>query len=118
MKLAMLAASLITTGVLTTTQLDMGTDVEKEVLEATCRYEVVCLGKALQLYRVTQGCLPAENNFEDWALGLGEGIEDTKDVDDPWGMPYVYERLSHHSFSLTSAGPDMKYETPDDIVFK
>jgi len=38
---------------------------------------------------------------------------------DPWGRPYVYECLGKHntnSFDLSSAGPDGRFETGDDIT--
>jgi hypothetical protein len=35
---------------------------------------------------------------------------------DAWGREIRYEKLSDSSFRLTSAGPDRKYGTGDDIV--
>jgi hypothetical protein len=35
---------------------------------------------------------------------------------DAWGRTIKYERLSESSFRLSSAGPDGKFDTADDIV--
>jgi len=36
-------------------------------------------------------------------------------VEDPWGNPYHYERLTDHAFRVYSAGPDGQPGTEDDI---
>lgn len=35
---------------------------------------------------------------------------------DAWGLEIVYEKISADRFRLKSAGPDRKFETPDDII--
>src|SRR5690242_18002997 len=35
---------------------------------------------------------------------------------DPWGHPYVYERLAFRKIRVSSMGPDGKKGTPDDVV--
>ena len=37
---------------------------------------------------------------------------------DRWGTPYRYEQIAEDSFSITSAGPDMRFDTMDDIEVK
>lgn len=57
---------------------------------------------------------PPSNNSPDWrGPYLKKGIPL-----DPWGTPYVYEypgRRLPDSYDLTSAGPDMRLNSEDDL---
>ena len=37
-------------------------------------------------------------------------------LEDSWGTPYKYESNEPDSYKLTSAGTDLQFDTPDDIV--
>jgi len=37
------------------------------------------------------------------------------DLVDPWGIPYSYVLLSGDSFRVSSAGPDRRFHTEDDV---
>ena len=57
---------------------------------------------------------PADAAGERWRGPYIQG----KDLKDPWGNEVHYKLLDESSFELTSAGPDGKVGTGDDIVFK
>jgi len=68
------------------------------------------LEKAVEFYITTEGSPPADLK-ELYASRFVTG-----DVSDAWGRPLRYERLSDSGFRLTSAGPDGRFGTKDDII--
>ena len=68
------------------------------------------LEKAVEFYVTAEGSVPADLK-ELFASRFVGG-----DVSDAWGRPIRYEKLSDSGFRLTSAGPDGRLGTKDDIV--
>ncbi len=42
---------------------------------------------------------------------------DPKAIVDPWKVPYSYNAISRREFTITSAGPDGKEGTDDDLMY-
>jgi hypothetical protein len=68
------------------------------------------LEKAIEYYVAAEGSAPADLK-ELFTSRLVGG-----DASDAWGRPIRYEKLSDSDFRLTSAGPDGRFGTKDDIV--
>lgn len=78
---------------------------------------------ALDLYEVENHHYPGTNGLTDLVVkppdASGEWHQYLDQLpSDPWGHPYRYESPGKHntnSFDLSSAGPDGKFDTSDDI---
>ena len=68
------------------------------------------LEKTIEYYVAAEGSVPADLK-ELFTSRLVGG-----DTSDAWGRPIRYEKLSDSDFRLTSAGPDGRFGTKDDIV--
>lgn len=82
----------------------------------TALSQMVNLGKAIDLYQLSNhGQVPRSLNEllekdEPTGWALLESIPD-----DPWGTPYSYRVQSPKGYTITSAGPDRKPGTADDL---
>jgi type II secretory pathway pseudopilin PulG len=88
-------------------------------LEAT-RHEFSVIRSKLEEYRKVHGEFPSEE------IGLSflapdlfvKGVREQyrpKRVTDPWGTPFRYQFINGKP-KLRSAGPDARFDTPDDIT--
>jgi Type II secretion system (T2SS), protein G len=71
---------------------------------------------AVSLYKANYGAYPEEKN----ALTILINDSDCRmllkktNLDDPWGTPFRFRIIDGHPV-VDSAGPDRKFDTPDDI---
>ncbi len=85
--------------------------------------QISALSTALDLFKVDMGHYPAASNgLQDLVIqpaGTTNWQQYLEKVPpDPWGNPYRYEYPGKHvtnSYDLSSAGPDGKFGTEDDI---
>ncbi len=91
---------------------------------STATTQIAAFASALDLFEVDNGHFPRGKN------GLNDLVNQPRDAQnwhqyadhiplDPWGHPYIYECPGRHkptSYDLSSAGPDGKSGTEDDIV--
>mgnify|MGYP001355126408 FL=1 len=74
----------------------------------TAETQIQMLDTALKTYRIDMGRFPEsldELRESDDAMWQGPYLP--KEVpNDPWGNPYVYERIDNQNFVLKSYGPD------------
>jgi general secretion pathway protein G len=89
------------------------------------KMQMGAFGQALDMFKSDNGDYPAgTNGLNDLAakpVGTLTNWHQCLDTipPDPWGHPYLYEYPGKHrtnSYDLSSAGPDGKYGTADDIV--
>lgn len=97
----------------------VGTNVIGELFRSQrqkAELDIETLKQAVKLYQTTEyGKLPQES---DWPDFLFEGSKNHKDsyidvdryenrqVNDPWGNPYIYRKLSSSEFEIVSLGMD------------
>jgi general secretion pathway protein G len=91
---------------------------------STAQTQIGAFATALDLFEVDNGHFPKGKN------GLNDLVTQPRDAQnwhqyadhiplDPWQHPYIYECPGRHkptSYDLSSAGPDGKAGTEDDIV--
>lgn len=92
---------------------------EKADLEArivTCKTTITQIEQAVQIYAMRHSKkLPSV--IEDLTNGTDDnpGLLKKESIIDIWGTPYAYSP-SGNSFKITSAGPDRRLGTKDDIT--
>jgi general secretion pathway protein G len=91
----------------------------------TAIVQIGALGEVLDIFKSDTGDYPAATNgLNDLVVKpAGATTNWHQYLDniplDPWGHPYLYEYPGKHrtnSYDLSSAGPDGKFETQDDIA--
>ena len=93
------------------------TDDPPSYRHQSARMQLQQLHTAVGVYREERGALPEA--LDDLATtGPGQTYPVLPHVhDDPWGTPFVYERLGDGSFLIRSCGEDREVDTDDDIVW-
>jgi general secretion pathway protein G len=91
-------------------------------------FEIESLDTALDVFKSDKGYYPSGTNALNDLIVKPAGAtnwqlyyqgRDNKIPLDPWGHPYLYECPRKHrtnSYDLSSAGPDGKFGTDDDIA--
>jgi hypothetical protein len=78
--------------------------------------DCTCFEYALYLYKANHGVYPIESN----ALSVIVKDEDCRklltytNLNDPWGTPFRFRIIDGRPV-VDSAGPDRKFDTPDDV---
>jgi hypothetical protein len=76
------------------------------------------LAAALRLYFLNRRCMPESlEELTAESPRTGEPYVDGIPTD-PWGHPYAFHPMGGRKFELSSAGPDGRAGTEDDIVWK
>jgi general secretion pathway protein G len=92
--------------------------------EGAAKTQISAFATALDMFEVDSGHYPRGKS------GLNDLVVQPRDAQnwhqymesippDPWGQPYVYECPGKHrpgSYDISSAGPDMRLGTDDDIT--
>ncbi len=94
---------------------NVGGQTDNARIQAT-RSSISSIGTALKTYEMNSG-LPSSLDVltKDQPDGRPPLIE-AKALNDAWGTPFQYKKLSAYKFELRSAGADMKMGTEDDIT--
>ncbi len=73
---------------------------------------------AIEEYRKVHGRVPDTSSFTDLIDQLNPRFLSSVIRLDGWKEPFAYRPVGTNNFVLTSAGPDRRLGTPDDIVMK
>lgn len=102
------ALQFVKTGGTAKIQQDVGTFSRAKAMLTETNFKT--LSRAIDTHQATQGEMPAR--LDD----LGMSLPLTTGKQDGWGRVIRYEIISETSFRLTSAGPDGRFDTTDDII--
>jgi Type II secretion system (T2SS), protein G len=72
---------------------------------------------AIDLYKANYGHFPSATNGLSFLLedeDCRKFLSDNTNLNDPWGTPYRFQVKGNYSV-VDSAGPDLKFDTEDDI---
>lgn len=100
--------------------------VQKNANMDAARTQINSYRTAVDLYRMDVGMYPqdqeglealrtAPSSLPNPAKWRGPYIQEEL-VNDPWDMPYVYQKVDEERFTITSYGPDRVQGTDDDIT--
>ncbi len=95
---------------------NVGGQSEKARINAT-RASIGAIGTALKTYEMNSSGLPQSLDAltKDQADGLPPLLE-SKVLNDSWGNPFQYKRISSYKYEIRSAGPDGQMGNQDDIT--
>lgn len=80
------------------------------------RTSIANISTAIQSYEVTQGRFPESLDDLTVATETHAALLKKNALNDPWGTPFQYKKVSKFEFELRSAGPDAQIGTEDDIT--
>lgn len=83
----------------------------------TTRGTIATISQAIQLYGLTHSGLP--DSLEDLTVAPNDDVEaplDKNSLNDAWGQPVQYKKLSKVKYELRSSGPDKQVGTDDDLT--
>ena len=88
----------------------------EEAKITTTRQSLGSIKTAAIAYEIQKGSFP--NSLDDLTVETDtEAALLNKDtLNDNWGTPFQYKKLSKFKFEVRSAGPDMQFNTEDDIT--
>ncbi len=91
---------------------------QKSAMIRAARASIANIGTAVNLYEVDTGRFPAglqsliqNDGAPNWDGPYLQGGMPA----DPWGIPFQYQQQGDRAFKITSAGPDQKHGSEDDI---
>ena len=95
---------------------NVGGQTEKARINAT-RASIASISTALKTYEMNNSGLPQSLDAltKDQADGMPP-LLDAKAVNDAWGNPFQYKRISSYKFEIRSGGPDGQIGGSDDIT--
>ena len=77
------------------------------------RIEILKLGGIVETYYLTSSPRGFPNTLDDLTKGASPLTK--KIPNDPWGNPYIYQKISNREFEIHSAGPDGIEGNADDV---
>ena len=95
---------------------NVGGQTDKARIQAT-RASISSIATALKTYEMNNSGLPQALDAltKDQADGMPPLLE-SKALNDAWGNPFQYKRVSSYKFEIRSGGPDGQIGGPDDIT--
>lgn len=80
------------------------------------RTSIGAIGSAIQTYEIKMGRFP--NSLDDLTVETESSAALLKkdNLNDTWGTPFQYKKLTKYSYEIRSAGPDAQFNTEDDIT--
>ena len=83
--------------------------------EAT-RTSIAAIGTAVSTFDATKSRLPESLDELTVETADGAALLDKGNLNDSWGHPFQYKKISKFKFEVRSAGPDGQMGTEDDIT--
>ena len=86
------------------------------VIAAGCNDDAAKANTARQEIGVQTGVLMQKNVIPKDQAAFDDVTKVAGCPTDPWGHPYVYDRIAFRKIKVRSLGPDGKKDTPDDVI--
>ena len=88
----------------------------EEAKISSTRIAISSIRTAIDVYEIKECSFP--NSLDDLTVQTDTSAALLKkdSLNDSWGTPFQYKKLSNFKFEIRSAGPDMQFNTEDDII--
>jgi len=95
---------------------NVGGQTEKASIAAT-RQSIAAIETAVRMYEVQYGgVLPDTLEQLTVETDKAPALLKKNQLNDAWGTPFQYKKISKFKYEIRSAGPDMNMSTEDDIT--
>ena len=104
-------------GILTTVVVvNLGGVGEQAKIEQT-RASIKAIGSAVEVYKVRTGTgLPGSMDDLTKKIGDKPALLKKDNINDAWGNPFQYKKISKYEYEIRSSGPDGQMGGEDDII--